>query len=120
MTTLQISSIHLRPIIGVFEAERLQPQDLYLDITINFTRSDVVDRLDTTLDYAPIVRSLEQLAKRIQPELIETFAAAAALVCLEFKYVDWVEVAVTKPAALSNGRAKIVIQKDKQYAVNPC
>lgn len=114
---LQISSIHLRPIIGVFEAERLQPQDLYLDITISFTRSDLVDRLDTT--YGPIVRSLEQLAEQIQPELIETFAAAAADVCLAYKYVDRVEVAITKPAALSNGRAKIIIQKDKQYAVNP-
>lgn len=116
---LQISSIHLRPIIGVFEAERLQPQDLYLDITINFTRPELVDCLDTTLDYGPIVRSLEQLAEQIQPELIETFAAAAADVCLAYKYVDRVEVAITKPAALSNGRAKIIIQKDKQYEVNP-
>ena len=116
---LQISSIHLRPIIGVFAAERHLPQDLYLDLIINFTRPELVDRLDTTLDYGPIVRSLEQLAEQIQPQLIETFAAAAADVCLEFKYVDWVEVAITKPAALSNGRAKIVIQKDKQYAVNP-
>jgi 7,8-dihydroneopterin aldolase/epimerase/oxygenase len=118
MATLQISSIHLRPIIGVYPTERLQPQDVYLDVTIDFTRNDTVDQLASTLDYAPIVDSFEQLAHNIQPQLIETFAEAAAHVCLAYESVNWVEIGVRKPAALKNGSAKVVIRKDKDYATH--
>jgi 7,8-dihydroneopterin aldolase/epimerase/oxygenase len=111
MCTLQLNAIHLRPIIGVHPEERLRRQDIYVDITADFNRLERTDSLESTLDYCPLVQEIEQLEETFRPELIETFAEEVAVICLKRKSVLSVMVSITKPAALSNGVAKVVISK---------
>ena len=113
MQEIHIQNILVRPIIGVYPHERLAPQDIYLDIIVTFTRSELKDDVATTFDYDLMVKALVEVAEREQPQLIETMAEFMTEECLQFPGVTKVILTLHKPAALKNGRVSIRTSKEK-------
>ncbi len=116
MHEIHIQQIHIRPIIGVYDFERLAPRDIYIDVRLTITRSGEGDEIGTTLDYDQVVAQIESIASTLQPLLLETLSEAMVEACLEFPSVTRVVLTMRKPGALKNGDVALVTTKEKPLA----
>lgn len=62
--------------MGVSEAERLSPQNIFLSAVFTLdsrhNSSHITDRIDDTVDYAQLAASIKEISSSLKPHLLES------------------------------------------------
>ena len=104
---IYIRDLGLRCIIGVYEEERRERQDIVINLMLSgdFAAAGRSDDIADAVDYEVIKKKVITLVEASQFRLIETMAERIAQTCLENPRVQQVTVAVDKPGALRFARS---------------
>jgi len=112
MGTRRLDEIHIRDvllrcILGVYEWERENEQDVLINITLyaDLRTAGRTDRLEDTVDYKAIKKKVVAMVESSSYTLVERLAERVAEICLEHPRVQRVRVAVDKPGALRFARS---------------
>lgn len=107
MDKIFIRDLGLRCIIGVYEEERRERQDIVINLVLagDFAAAGRSDDIADAVDYEVIKKKVIALVESSQFRLIETMAERIAETCLENPKVQHVTVAVDKPGALRFARS---------------
>ncbi len=110
LDVIHIRDLHLRCVIGVFEAERNRLQDLVINITLyaDLRSACRSDSIEDTVDYKAIKNRVVSLVEDSTHFLVEAVAERIAQTCLEEDRVQRVAVTVDKPGALRFARSVAV------------
>ena len=117
MDTIFIDDFRLDILIGIYEWERRVPQTVQfnLEIAIPPKEGPRTDRIGETIDYAKVVKRIEE-SLRTQPFLLleRLSEHVAQLILTEFG-APWVKVSVNKIGALRNvKRLGVTIERGKK------
>jgi FolB domain-containing protein len=102
MDRILITDLSVRCIIGIDEKERLEKQDVLINLSIfaNLHRAADNDSFDDAVDYRSIKKQVYSFVENSGFFLAEALAEAIAAICLEYPGVLKVKVRVDKPSAL--------------------
>ena len=103
---IYIQDIKLSCIIGINEDERLNQQDIIINIIIyaDLSKACKSDNIEDTVDYKKLKKSIVNMIKNSSYYLIERLADHIAEICLKNPRVKKVTVRVDKPFALTYAR----------------
>lgn len=96
---VRLTGMRFRTTHGVYDFERVEPQDFVVDVTCELAPRPDSDELATTVDYAELSRAIAADVTGDPVNLIETLAERIAGTCLSRPLVSAVEVTVHKPQA---------------------
>ena len=101
-----ISDLLVRGIIGINPDERVNEQDICVNVVMwaDTSRAASTDDIDDTVNYRTISKQIIAHVGSGEPMLVERLVREIADICLEDARVDRVEVAVDKPGALRHAR----------------
>ncbi len=106
MDIIFIRDLRLETCIGAYEFERRKPQTLQMEIEIG--RDRVVacdtDKLADTVDYAEIVRTIQEVLANHEFHLLEPLAERIAHVVIERFNALHVKLEVTKAGVVPSAR----------------
>jgi dihydroneopterin aldolase/D-erythro-7,8-dihydroneopterin triphosphate epimerase len=107
---IHIRDLRLRCIVGVYPEERLQKQDVILDVVLyaDLRAAGRTDDLADTVDYKALKKRIVEAVEASSYQLIERLAQAVADLCLEEPRVRRVQVTLDKPGALRFARSVAV------------
>lgn len=107
---IRISDLKVRCIVGIYEEERREKQDIAIHITLyaDLRQAGQTDRIEDTVNYKAIKKKVLNMAEGSSCHLIERLAQMVADICLEDERVERVEVCVEKPGALRFARTVAV------------
>ena len=102
MDKILIANLRAHGIIGVYDEERVTPQDILINITLyTDTRAAAKsDLLDDCINYDALSQKVRYHAENSQRLTVEALAEDIAKICLEEARVKKVRVRVEKPEAL--------------------
>ena len=101
--TIEIERLAVRCIVGIHPFERVQEQEVFLDIAmdLDFSPAAASEKVDDTVDYSAMTEDLHDLVRDRKFQLIETMAEVCARRVLDrHPAVGRVRIAVHKPAAV--------------------
>lgn len=100
--TIKIKNLRLRTIIGLYDWERQQPQEVIVNVRMEFDGSRVAqsDRIEDTIDYKALKQRLLKEGEASQFFLIERLAGRLLEIVMENPLVQEASVEVDKPHAL--------------------
>ena len=103
---IHIRDLALRCIIGVYDEERRDKQDVNVNITLHadLRAAGRSDNIEDTVDYKAIKKQVVALVEHSSYRLVERLAERIAEVCLQEPRVRRVDVCVEKPTALRFAR----------------
>ena len=99
---VSIEGLDIDTVIGVYEWEKKQTQQLRVDVDMAWDNKPAADSdgIADALDYAAVSDAVLEWVKKEPRQLIETVAEGIAeLVLTQFR-VPWVKVKVSKPGAV--------------------
>ncbi len=100
--TITIKNLRLKGIIGIYESERLNEQDIIIQVKIDFDGDQAAqkDEIQKTIDYDQITQKIVDLVNRSKFYLLEKLAHQVLRIAMKDERVTkaWVEVA--KPQAI--------------------
>jgi D-erythro-7,8-dihydroneopterin triphosphate epimerase len=104
---ITIKDLSLRCIIGINDDERVNKQDVIINIVMYSDLKDACksDNIDDTVDYKLIKKKIIAMVEDSSFFLIEKLAETVAEICLENKQVVKVDVEIDKPGALRFARS---------------
>jgi dihydroneopterin aldolase/D-erythro-7,8-dihydroneopterin triphosphate epimerase len=107
---IHIRDLRLRCIIGIYDEERRDRQDVCINITLHadLRTAGGSDDIADTVDYKAIKKKIVRLVERSSFLLVEKLAERIAETCLENPAVQRVDVSVDKPGALRFARSVAV------------
>ncbi len=111
-----IKNIKSNCIIGINEDERLNKQEILIDIELfgNFNNKNSNDSIENTLNYSTVSKEVLSYVNNSKHHLIETLAEKISIICLKFILVKKVLIEVHKPKALKNAsNVSIKIERNK-------
>ncbi len=99
---IQIKNLRLRTIVGTNEWEREAPQDVIINVEIEFDGSTVArtDRLQDTIDYKKVKRCIIDVVEGSSFYLLDKLANRILETVMEEEKVQRATVEVDKPHAL--------------------
>lgn len=99
---IKIENLRLRTIIGVYDWEKENRQDLIINVTIDFDgrKATESDSIDDTLDYKAINKKIISFVETNDFNLLERVAGGICDIVFEYPAVRWASVKVDKPGAL--------------------
>jgi len=99
---IYIRDMLLRCILGVYEEERREKQDVVINICLytDLRKAGKTDRIEDSVDYKAIKKGLLRFVEESSFYLLEALTEAIAVECLKHKGVRKVDVRVEKPGAL--------------------
>ena len=102
MAKIRITDLHLRTIIGIFDWEREQKQDIHINIEMecDITKATQTDDIKDTVDYKTITKKIIQFVEQSQFFLLEKLTAEVLRIVMEEHKVIKATVRVDKPQAL--------------------
>ena len=102
MATIRITNLRLRTIIGINDWERTTPQDVVINVTMEFdaTRAAQSDDIKDTVDYKTITKKIIKAVEASQFSLLEALTNTILAIAMEDKKVLNATVRVDKPQAL--------------------
>jgi len=102
MDRIVVPDIPLQARVGVPEAERMEPQEVFLGLVLWLSLAEAAasDDLTMTVDYDAVCARVADVVTARPYRLVEAMAGAVAGAILEDFPVDEVEVRVRKPGAL--------------------
>jgi D-erythro-7,8-dihydroneopterin triphosphate epimerase len=97
-----ISGLVARCIIGAWDEERREKQDVVIDLVIgtDLSKAAKTDNIRQALDYRALKKKVLRLVERSSYRLLEALAEAIAALCLKEPKVERITVKVEKPSAL--------------------
>ena len=103
LTTIKISNLRLRTIIGVYDWEREHKQDVVINITMDYEAGEAIrlDQLASALDYKKISKKVIKQVELSRFFLLERLAYKVLKVVMADKRVKKAVVCIDKPLALS-------------------
>ena len=106
MDTIFITDLRIETRIGVYEWEKhvRQPVLLNIEIAMPHSRAGATDELEDALDYAAVVRRLQEFVGDHPHELLERLAEEIAALILREFHAPWVRVQLAKIAPLPGVR----------------
>ncbi|MEI6033939.1 MAG: dihydroneopterin aldolase [Verrucomicrobiae bacterium] len=109
LNEIWIKSLKVRARIGVEEAERLEPQELHVDLCIQppVPFHLMEDDVRCTIDYAAVAGRVRELAGEGERRLIETLASDIARLLVGEFHADAVIVEVRKFVLPNAGHAAV-------------
>ncbi|MCX6985922.1 MAG: dihydroneopterin aldolase [Lentisphaerae bacterium] len=110
MDKIIIRDLKIETIIGTFEWERKDKQDVILNIEISceLRKAGKSDKLGDTVDYKTLKKRIIKLVEKSKFFLIEKTAESVSELCLATPGVKSVKVTVDKPGALRYSRSVAV------------
>ncbi|MFA6567000.1 MAG: dihydroneopterin aldolase [Victivallales bacterium] len=110
MDKIIIRDLKIETIIGTFEWERKEKQDIILNIEISceLREAGKSDKIKDTIDYKVLKKRIIRLIEKSKFFLIEKTAESVAKLCLATPGVKSVKVTVDKPGALRYSRSVAV------------
>jgi FolB domain-containing protein len=104
---IHITDLMLRAIIGVNDWERVERQDVLLNIILfgDLRAAGESDQIEDTINYRTITKQIIQHVESSQRFTVEALAADVARICLQAEGVVRVWVRVEKPGALRFARS---------------
>lgn len=102
MDQIFIKDLLVRGIIGVYDWERNEPQDILINASLftDIRKAAIDDDIRHSIDYGAVARKLQKHAESAQRLTVEALAEDLARICLEFPGVQKVRVRVEKPGAV--------------------
>lgn len=99
-----VSGLEVQTTIGVHDSEKRGPQRVRVSVDLKVREQGPArsDRLADVLDYAGVVRLVEQLTRQGHVNLLETLAERIADGCLADARVLAVRVRLEKPDVIAN------------------
>lgn len=96
--TIEIQGLKLVTRVGVPDAERANPQEVAVDVTLwpETELSGLGDDIERTIDYFEVAEAMKRVAADGERKLIETLAEDLAQVALGFDRVEAVTVKIRK------------------------
>jgi 7,8-dihydroneopterin aldolase/epimerase/oxygenase len=119
---ISISDLKIHCIVGIYPHERLEPQDLFIDLElkIDLTAIEQSEQLDDTVDYATLSEQLSQLIQERRFELIENLALSSCSFILQhWTKIEWCKIKVKKPAAIPNSKYAAITIEQHRSALFP-
>lgn len=116
MAKIQITNLRLRTIIGIFDWEREEKQDIVINLTIHFdaSKSCKSDDIKDTVDYKTITKAIIQRVESSQFKLLEALADMILQTVFETDLVEKVSVKIDKPGALRfSDSVSVELEKDR-------
>ncbi|MDA8098360.1 MAG: dihydroneopterin aldolase [Nitrospiraceae bacterium] len=110
MDRIIISDLAARCIIGVYEEERKEKQDVVITLILSaeLAKAGKSDDIADTVDYRGVKKRVLSLVEGSSYRLVEALAEAVAAVCLAERGVKEATVRVEKPGALRFARTVAV------------
>ncbi len=107
---IYIRDLSIRCIIGVNQDERIEKQDVIINVIlfIDTRKAGQTDDLEDSVDYKKVKKTILSLVENSDFLLIERLAEEIAKVCLDDSKVQKVNVTVDKPGALRYTRSVAV------------
>lgn len=104
-------------IIGVKPEERLQQQEIFVDLKVesDFSRCTVSGNLQQTVDYVKLAEVCTSLAQKGSYHLLENFAHHALKKLLDDFPISWAWIRVKKPNAVANAQFTFVELKRSKH-----
>ena len=102
MDKVTIKNLLARGIIGIYEDERKNPQDILINVTL-FTdthRAAETDDINDCVNYSTMSKKIMKHAESANRLTVEALANDLAKICLAEKGVQKVNVRVEKPGAV--------------------
>jgi D-erythro-7,8-dihydroneopterin triphosphate epimerase len=105
--TIEIKDLLLRTILGTNPEERVNRQDVLINLTLfaDTRRAGESDDIAETVNYKCVTKQVIALVEGSQFLLVEKMAAEIARVCLADERVQRVRVSVEKPGAIRFARS---------------
>lgn len=106
MDIIRIHDIKTSCIIGINEDERLNQQDIIINITLyaDIRKACKSDRIEDTVDYKLLKQNIITMVKKSSFFLIERLSERIAEICFENPRVRMAKIRVEKPYALTYAR----------------
>jgi FolB domain-containing protein len=104
---IHIRDLEVRCIVGILPDERVNEQNIYLDVDIDydFSAAAAADDIAQTVDYAEVSKVLADWIRETQALLIERIAIEGGDLILErWPQVPRVQITVKKPDAVAETR----------------
>ncbi len=117
MATIHITDLLLRTIIGTNDWEREKPQDIILNIAIDYdaAKAGRTDNIRDTVDYKALTKRIIQAVEKSRFFLIEKLGAMVLDIILDIKNVKSATVRIDKPNALRFARSvSVTLTKNKR------
>jgi D-erythro-7,8-dihydroneopterin triphosphate epimerase len=107
---IYIRDLLVRCIIGIFENERKEKQDVIINITLfaDFGKACKSDDINDAIDYKVIKKNIIAFVESSSFLLLEKLAEGIAKICLDNDNVKKVIVSIDKPGALRFARSVAV------------
>ena len=102
IATIHIKNLRVRTIIGVYDWEQAHPQDIVLNVRMDFdaTAAAASDDVADAVDYKAIKQRIVELAESSHFKLLEKLAAAMLEIIMSDEKVLSATVEIDKPHAL--------------------
>ncbi len=107
MDRILVSDLSVRCILGVYDEERREKQDVLINLVIfaDLRKAGKSDRFEDTVDYRALKKKILKMAEASEYHVVEALAEAVAQLCLENPAVLKVQTKVEKPSALRFARS---------------
>jgi dihydroneopterin aldolase/D-erythro-7,8-dihydroneopterin triphosphate epimerase len=105
---IEIHDLMVRAILGINDEERVNRQDVVINLTIwsDLRDSGRTDNIDDTINYRTLAKLVIELAEESSFFLVEKLATEIALLSFEFsKSIERIRVTVEKPGAIRFARS---------------
>jgi FolB domain-containing protein len=102
MDQILIKDLLVRGVIGVNERERIQTQDILINVVL-FTdtqKGAQTDRIEDCIDYRTVTKKILAYTEKAQRYTVEALAGDIAKICLEDASIQGARVRVEKPGAV--------------------
>ena len=115
---IHIRDLLLRCIIGVYDSERVNKQDILINIILyaDLRKACETDNINDTVDYKIIKKKIVNMVESSSFFLIERLAEKIADICLENRKVRKVNVMIDKTGALRFAKSvAIEIEREQKH-----
>ncbi len=102
MDRIIIKNLHANGIIGIYEHERVTPQEMLINVRLltDTSKAGKSDNIQDCLDYEKIANQLKAHAEQVKRLTVEALAEDLAALCLDHAGVAGVTVRVEKTQAI--------------------
>lgn len=107
---LSINELLVPCIIGVFENERKEKQNvsISLELSVDTHKAGQTDNISDTVSYHDIANDVYRLVSESHFQLLEKLAQTVADFCLKDKRIQQVVVHIQKPQALKHAKSAAI------------
>lgn len=105
---IEIRDLMVRAIVGINDEERVNRQDVVINLTIwsDLRDSGRTDDIDDTINYRTLAKLVIELVEESSFFLVEKLATEIAMLSLEFsESIERIQVKVEKPGAIRFARS---------------